>query len=221
MPYKDITGEKYGRLKVIRRVENDRFQNAQWECLCDCGNIVVATGHSLRSGHTKSCGCLQKEKAADTMKETMTTHGLTNHPLYRIWSGMIKRCVNPKCKAYKNYGKRGVSVCEEWMNSFKTFYDDVIDGYKPGLELDRINNDANYCKENCHWVSTQRNCRNKRNNHMVETPWGEMCIADLADTLNEPYMKIYKQIKRGWTIDKIISKCNKQSLKEDSCASSN
>lgn len=205
----DITGQRFSRLLVLRRVENDQFNNACWECKCDCGNTVIVTGSSLRRGHTKSCGCLQKEKAAMVMSETMSRHHKTDHPLFIIWGSIIKRCENPNCKAYKNYGGRGITICDEWRNSFERFYQDLIDGYSPGLELDRIDNSKGYYKENCRWTTTKENCRNKRNNHLVETEWGKITIAELTERLYGPnytrtnYCKIYKQIKRGWSIEKI------------------
>lgn len=183
-----------------------------WECKCDCGNTVITSGSAMRKGHTKSCGCLQKEVAKTVMSKTMTKHKLTEHPLYEIWGSIIKRCTNPNCSAYKNYGGRGIFICDKWRNSFKSFYDDMIDGYSPELELDRIDNNDGYYKENCRWVSKQTNARNKRTNHIVDTPWGMITLVEFVEHLygteysKNQYCKTLKQMKRGWSINKICEK---------------
>ena len=155
-------GKRYGRLVAIQRVENDRSGNAMWLCKCDCGNMKVIKGRSLQSGATKSCGCLHDEKAAERMRALATKHGLNKHPLERVYSAMHRRCECPKDKAYKNYGARGIYVCDEW-NNYVTFYEWAMqNGYARGLAIDRRDNDGPYAPWNCMWVTPLENAQNTR-----------------------------------------------------------
>lgn len=159
MPAKvDLKGKVYGRLTVIKE-SNERAKNGHivWICECKCGKETKAPSGHLKSGHTRSCGCLHKER---TVKHS-TTHGLRQHPLYNVHSSMKNRCTNPKSKAYRNYGGRGIKVCDRWLESFENFYEDIIEGYIKGLQLDRIDNDGDYSKENCRWVTPQQNSMNR------------------------------------------------------------
>jgi hypothetical protein len=129
------------------------------KCKCSCGNYVVLRKPHFVNNHTKSCGCLQKEKISKLNK----SHGLSNSSTYKSWASMITRCNNKKTVQYKNYGGRGIKVCEEWLD-FNNFLKDM--GEKPNelMQLDRINNDGDYCKENCKWSTSKENCNNKSNN---------------------------------------------------------
>ena len=104
---KDITGQKFNRLTVVSRAENSRHGNAMWNCLCDCGNMTVVLGSNLRNGEVKSCGCLLAEK-----NKARSTHGMTRTKLYQTWVNMRRRCTDPKSKSYKDYGMRGIYVCD-------------------------------------------------------------------------------------------------------------
>lgn len=150
-------GDKFGRLEVLEDLGAIN-KNTRFRCRCKCGNIKTIIGCNLRSGHTISCGCLRVE--------TITTHGMARTPSYIIWVAMIQRCTNPDNISYKNYGGRGITVCEEWRNSFEAFFKDM--GQKPdGLSIDRIKNELGYFKENCRWATRteqNRNCRLSKNN---------------------------------------------------------
>ena len=146
MRCKDLAGKKYGRLEVKTLDGKSKGGNAIWLCSCDCGRSVKLLSGNIRSGQTKSCGCLQRERPA----EAKTTHGLYFSPsgkksnLYRIWSTMKVRCQNKRNKTYKHYGGRGISVCGEWQD-YKAFYDwATANGYKEGLSIERKDNDGNY-----------------------------------------------------------------------------
>ena len=162
----DLVGEKYGRLTVVAF---DRVQNkkAYWKCVCDCGLTVIATGNNLRSGNTKSCGCLQREAAKNTGKRNRT-HGEGHDGrtrLYNIWCGMRQRCNNEKHHAYSLYGGKGVKLCEEW-NDYPVFKSWALThGYADNLSIDRIDPDKGYCPENCRWLTPSENTARANKNH--------------------------------------------------------
>lgn len=147
----DLIGQKFGILIVVKRVENSQNGHARWLCQCDCGNFKEIQSDSLRTGNTKSCGCRERQK-----------HGLYQHPLYTRWKGIKNRCYNRAHNCYKNYGGRGISICKEWLNDFKSFYNWAIEnGYEKELQIDRINNNGNYEPHNCRFVTNLENQKNK------------------------------------------------------------
>lgn len=156
----DIIGNRYGRLTVRSEVaDRTKCGEVKYLCVCDCGNETVVSGTSLRNGSTKSCGCFLRESAA----ERNTTHGLSSTPLYKIWDGMKQRCHNPNNHAYEYYGARGIHVCDEWMNDAESFINWALEnGWEPGLEIDRKNNEEGYNPENCRCVTHKVNMNNTR-----------------------------------------------------------
>lgn len=156
----DRTGQRYGHLTVIERAGNSKSGHTMWLCECDCGKHVKVESYNLATGHTKSCGCLSKE----CTRERFMTHGYTTdgrHPLYRVWQSMKDRCLNPKCTRYEYYGGRGIKICDRWLE-FKTFLVDIEDLYKPGLTIDRIDNNGDYEPGNIRWSTSSEQNSNKR-----------------------------------------------------------
>lgn len=132
---------------------------------CECGSEFKSRTTDIKNGHTKSCGC---HNIATIIKRN-TTHGLTKHPIFSVWKGMLKRTTNKNEPSYKNYGGRGITVCDEWLNNFKAFYDDMVEAYQKGLTIDRIDNDKGYSKENCRWTTYKVQMRNTRRIHSTNT----------------------------------------------------
>lgn len=150
--FKDITNQKFGKLTAIKPTKKrDKCRRIYWMCICDCGKIDYVIASHLITGGIKSCGCGR------------TIHDLSHHRLYRIWSGMKQRCLNSNNVSYPNYGKRGITVNNEWLK-FEIFFKDMANGYKRGLQIDRTDNNGNYCKNNCRWVTPKQNANNRRNN---------------------------------------------------------
>lgn len=195
----DITDQKFGRLTVVSRA-GSKGKNALWLCRCDCGNMVTALGIALRHGHTKSCGCLKVERF-DIM---ITTHGMTGTHQYNSWRAMKRRCLSPKDDKYQDYGGRGIKIHERWLESFENFWEDMGPTYQDGLTLERKDNNGNYELSNCHWASRKEQSRNRRANHVVDSPLGRMCISELAEKSGVNYDVLKGRIKRGWSSDKLL-----------------
>lgn len=160
----NLAGKRFGRLTTLKDSgERSKNRNIIWRCICDCGNIKMVTTDSLKSGKTKSCGCLR----IDALKKIMYKHGggssKSINRLYRIWINMKGRCYNSVDKAYKYYGGRGIKVCPEWKNNYGAFrFWAVLSGYQDNLTIDRINNDGNYESSNCQFITQSENTK-KRN----------------------------------------------------------
>jgi len=193
----DVTGQRFGRLQVLKYVGNNRY-----ECICDCGNITYATGPNLRSGATKSCGCLAIEIASNQLR----THGYSKDRLYNVWKGMRQRCYNEHNHAYHNYGGRGIHICEEWYDDYVAFRDWALNnGYRDGLSIDRKNNNGPYAPYNCRWATPVEQGRNTRSNVLIEHDGETHCIEEWAEITGLHPETIRRRIQRGVPEDKLLS----------------
>lgn len=202
-----MPNQKFGRLTIIREVEPKIYASGRKdryvECICECGKICKVKFHTLRRGRVRSCGCLKTEM---TIKK-FTKHGLSNrHPLYGVWKGMKERCLNPNHFAYKDYGGRGIVVCDHWLHDFGNFYTWCIsNGWRKGLSIDRIDNNKGYSPDNCRFVDIFTQARNKRKNIPITykgKTWHS--AAQFCSDMNIPYRRFYQRIKRGMSIEKAV-----------------
>ena len=185
--FKDLSGQKFGKLLVVKRVENIGKQVA-YLCKCDCGNTKVVKADYLRTGDTKSCGCLP---------HSHVKHGLIHQRIYRIWLAMKNRCGNAKMDSYKNYGKRGIKICEEWLSDFKKFHSwAILSGYNDNLTIERVDNNKGYEPSNCIWIPLPEQSKHRRNVIKIKYNNNFYTIPELAKFLGISYYKLYTKIKK-------------------------
>jgi len=201
--FKDLTGKRFGRLTVVRFAYMKKC-HSYWLCECDCGKKKNIYSYHLNVGITKSCGCLNKEKH--------TKHNMFGTRFYNIYHCMKRRCFEKKNKSYYNYGGRGITVCGRWQK-FENFRDDMLVSYSQHYEiygakqtsLDRINNNDNYCKENCKWATCKEQLNNTRINCFITYKKQTLTISQWTEKLNFKRGTLRARIKRGWSIERLIN----------------
>jgi hypothetical protein len=190
-------GNRFGRLTVLVSLTRTRG-GPKMECRCDCGRVIFVYAKFLRSGHTKSCGCLRR----DTVARLTFSHGLASSPEYKVWRGMISRCTNPRATGYHRwYGGRGVDVCEEWAKSFTAFMADM--GRRPSDKhtIERRENSKGYCKDNCYWATKTEQGRNTRANRVLTDGGTTRCLAEWSEVTGIGSNTISARIDRlGWSV---------------------
>ncbi len=177
----ELKGKVFGRLIVIGRAAASNRKIPKWDCVCSCGTKTTVIGSLLRTGHTKSCGCIKRE----TLVERNKTHGLAKTKLYRIWQGMRNRCTNPNVPNYPFYGGRGIRIL--W-STFEEFYDDMHDAFERHVALhgekdttiERIENNGNYCKENCRFATWREQFNNTRKNRKITFDGKTLSVSEMA-----------------------------------------
>lgn len=202
----DSTGKKFGRLTALKVAGKNEQGNYLWLCRCNCGKEVLAAGTLLRYGSIRSCGCINRDL---TKNGFSNTHNMCYTRFYRIWHGLSYRCNNKNSKAYKDYGGRGIKLCNRWHN-FENFRDDMYQDYKEcskklgekNITLDRIDNNKGYNKSNCHFITLKENCRNRRSNVLIEYKGQKKCITEWAEIYNINEDRFRQRIKiLKWPIE--------------------
>ena len=192
----DLTGKRFGRWTVMSRNYILVGGNAKWWCRCSCGKIGSVGSQKLKSGWSKSCGCLAVEATGDRARK----HGFFGTSFYESWAGMKKRCLNKKSTFFRNYGGRGIKVCKRWME-FENFRDDMLPTYKEGLTIERIDNDGNYEPNNCRWATRNEQAVNKRN---LKKYKGK-CVAEWSRSTGIKCGTLRKRFKLGWSWEKALN----------------
>lgn len=201
----DVRGQRFGRLYVIAPAGRNAHREVTWECVCDCGNHVIVAGYSLRCGNTTSCGCWKSE-VLDSLKIRSTKHGLSKHPLHAIWNGIKVRCNDKNRHNYMNYGGRGITICDEWKDDFKAFYDwSISHGWKQGLSIDRIDNDKGYSPDNCRWADTYVQANNSRHCHYITYNGETLTISQWARKVGLKPHTLSARIRSGWDIERALT----------------
>lgn len=200
---------RFGRLLVISDkmylpVGNQGRKAVFYECRCDCGITKTIRYDDLRSNRTVSCGCYNKENT----KTKFTAHGMRNHPLYNIWNSMIQRCYNPNSKSYKNYGGRGIIMCDEWKNELtgcEQFATDM--GNRPSHKhsIDRIDVNGNYQPNNCRWATPDQQMRNTRRNKLLSYNGITKPLVEWAEEYNLPYDILAGRIRKKWSMETALT----------------
>jgi len=187
----DLTDKRFGKLTVLNIAGANKHKQRTWDCICECGNKTNVTGQHLRIGKTKSCGCGQ----------TKIKHGMAGTPIYKVWSAMIQRTTNIKNTSYKDYGGRGITVCDEWLK-FEKFYNDM--GDSSGLTLDRKNNNKGYYKDNCRWATRKEQANNIRSNKVLTINGKSRTVSEWSDISKINYDTIIDRLKNNWDDKKAV-----------------
>ncbi len=194
--YRDLTGQRFGKLVVVARSHVNGSRKVCWECRCECGGVSCPTTGNLKFGLTQSCGC--GVVAATTARNYKHGFAHQKDSGYYTWKGMISRCTNPASEKYTDYGGRGIKVCERWLHSFLAFYIDMRPWERGSRSLDRKDVNGDYCPENCRWATSREQCYNKRNSRKVEYKGVVRVAAEWARLLDLPHATLLARLKRGW-----------------------
>lgn len=191
----DITGQRFGKLTVINKEKNDKRGEARWLCQCDCGKSTIALSSHIRNYRIRSCGCLSRKNKF--LYESKYGNSTDYERLYHIFNGMRTRCYNPKDINYKNYGGRGIKICDEWLEDFFKFMDwSMQNKYQNNLTIDRIDVNGNYEPNNCRWINIKEQENNRRDNVFLKHKGKIKTLKQWAETINIPYNTLYSRYYR-------------------------
>lgn len=191
----DLSGQRFGKLLVIEYVCRLNC-HSMFKCVCDCGKETIVTSNNLRRNHTTSCGCASSKL---TIGSRTSTHKMRNHPLYNTWTGMINRCYWSRHNRSKHYKGKGIVMCDDWRKSFEKFmYWAINNGWKEWLSIDRIDNDGNYCPENCRWATAKEQSRNRSSNIWLTIDGISKIAVEWSEQAGTSSATIHNRLKRGW-----------------------
>ena len=196
---------KYGRLTVLGEAPHRSTDGrVMWQLRCDCGTEFVRVAKAVRSGNTKSCGCINRERLAAQNKAS-ALHGMTRTPTFTAWANMKERCLNPNHKSYHRYGGRGIGICSRWLESFSNFLDDM--GPMPkGMSLDRKDVDGNYEPSNCRWATAEEQANNRANNKVLEFNGKKQTVAQWAREVGISKQALLYRLRVGWSTEDALMK---------------
>ena len=204
----NLVGQKFGRLTVIKRVENDKYNHIMYLCQCECGKTKIIRGSHLKTGETKSCGCYNVEKIV----KRSIKHNKCYSRLYHIWIGMRNRCYKQYDNRYKSYGGRGITMCNEWLNDFMSFYNwAMTNGYDENAKrgectIDRIDVNGNYCPENCKWSNAKTQANNTTKTINLTYKGLTHTLSEWSDIVNISRPTLWARLKvHKWSIEKALT----------------
>ncbi len=195
----NLTGLRFGRLTVISIADRNAWKQKQreWLCKCDCDNEITVAGCALRTGNTSSCGCLYRE--------SRSTHGRSRTKEHRAWEGMKLRCLNPSHNSYSDYGGRGITVCDRWLESFENFFADMGIAPSGGHSLDRIDNEKGYSLANCRWALPGVQQSNRRSNVHLTHDGVTLHVAEWARRIGTTQSTLWRRLANGWSHERTLS----------------
>lgn len=199
----DLTGQRFGRLTVLDLdCMPHSKKHSYWICVCDCGNYTYAEASSLKNGAIRSCGCLHSECA----RNLHTKHGLYKTRQYKIWIGMKDRCYNSNNRRYRHYGGKGITVCDEWRNNFKAFYDwAMANGYRDDLSIDRIDVNGNYEPSNCRWATIKEQANNTSRSRKITAFGQTKTMKEWAILTGANYSMLQGRINKGYSLEDALA----------------
>ena len=196
----DLTGSSFGKLTVLKRSEESAKNGVKWVCQCDCGNVTIVRGNDMKMGKTLSCGCTKKSG-------THRSHSKTGTRLYRIWGNVKTRCTNKNIKQYKDYGGKGITICDEWKDSFEAFYEWAMsNGYSDELTIDRIDANGNYEPSNCRWATRREQALNRTDNHYLTYGGETKTLVEWSEITGLNPTTITSRIQLGFSIEEALTK---------------
>lgn len=210
--FKDKTGRKYGRLTAVKVDSGTKYMgdSVTWLCMCECGNTTKVSSGNLKEGKggVKSCGCLLREFNMDKIGKYGKYQKILGKPTNKLWAyksykGIIERCYDSKCKAFKSYGGRGIKVCDRWRESFLHFIEDMGDRSKE-FSIERIDVNGNYESLNCKWIRKGDQGFNRRDSLKYTIEGETLCLSQWAQKFKLSYSMVYSRVERGWDISKAL-----------------
>lgn len=202
---KNLLGRRFGNLKVVELLPPER--RTSWLVRCKCGNEKRMTGSDLLKAEARQNKIACSQSCPYSGTRDPVSHGLSHHPIYHIHDTMMARCYRPKNVSFQHYGGRGLVVCERWHDREK-FFEDMLPTYRKGLQLDREDNEGDYCPENCRWTTPRRNSLNKRQTLYMNTPWGRMTVIEAAGKAGVNYTTVLYRISKGVPEDQLLAKAD-------------
>lgn len=199
----NLVGQRFGRWVVLEQAES-QHKKTMWRCRCDCGTERIVCGTNLVQGISKSCGCLNRERTIER-NIANTKHHTKSNRLYRIYYGILTRCLNEKSPNYQLYGAKGVTVCKEWKDNYEAFKEwSLKNGYRDDLTIDRINPKGDYEPSNCRWATPKEQATNRSNVKLYTYNGKTLCISDWAKEFGIKYITLYQRLKKGIPFEEAI-----------------
>ncbi len=201
----DLIGQQFGRLTVVAHGDTLRSPSGKprrtWNCTCSCGGVAAVVTEKLTSGHTQSCGCLQRERTGNANRK----HGKTRTQVYRTWCNMLSRCGDAINTSTLHYGQRGIRVCNRWQESFENFYADMGDPPTPKHSIERNDSNGHYEPGNCRWATKVEQVNNTSRNRYLEFNGERLTVPQWAQRVGISPKAIHDRLLMGWSVERALT----------------